>query len=328
MKEIILSNIIFPIWFLLFNPKYLLIALPIIFVIDSIALFISLLIFRKGDVLRTYKKVILKVFIVSAISYILGSLFLLAISFLPITSSWYENVISTIMYNPFENVFSFLFVAISVLIAAVSMHIFNIKISFKKTDMDEKTKKRIALLVSIIAAPYLFFYPTKIAYEGNNGIGSDNNVTQDVSKYIKQNKDTSIASDKAKTLFSDSIKYTDFEYEKVLNNVAEQVVPDEKEVVVTFSTTKELINNAEYYNSYLNSVKQTAAIMFSTCADLEIVSIVNSYKAEDGTTMTKDVLIRKDILEREYGVNFSEMSNDSTKLKEIINNTENVKIYE
>lgn len=322
MKDFIVSNITYPTWFLLIYPKYLIITIPLIFVIVSVMLLISLLITKQGNILKSYSKSILRVFGITFLSYLIGSLFLIIVSFLPISSKWYEDVISSIMYNPFSNIFSFIVVAISILGSGILIYIFNTKIGLKKLELEDRSKKNIAILLGVLLAPYIFLYPTKLAYEDTNQIGSD------VEEYIETNKDITLSSEEAKSLFSNSIEYTKLQYTKVLNNVQEYVVLDENEFVVSFTTSNDLISNNDYYASYLNSMKQTAAIMFSTCSELKIVSIVNSYLNNEGKIMTKDVLIKRDELENEYKINFSDMKNNSTKLQEIINNTENVKIYE
>ena len=73
---------------------------------------------------------------------------------------WNHNICNPLTLNPLSNIFSILWTLIAALISAGLIYLFNIKICLKKSELDIKTKKKLALSLSIITAPYLFFLPT------------------------------------------------------------------------------------------------------------------------------------------------------------------------
>lgn len=327
MKKNALYNVIFPVWFLVLVPQFWLIAIPGNFIIDSVVLLISLKIVSSLNMWKDYKSSILKIWIFGFIADMIGAGILLLLNMLPINDKWYSDIISSISANPFKNVYALIIVIVCIVISGLLIYVFNKKISLKKVDLDDRKKKGVAIALAIFTAPYLFLYPTSLAY--NNKDNNDNN-SSNLNYYIESNKDTNIKSEKTKTLFKDSLSYAtvDFNYENELKDISQLVVADESIIAVNFKTSNSLVADTDYYKQYLSFIKQTAAIMFSSCNDLEIVSIVNSFVADDGSFQTKDVLIRKVDLQREYGINFDTVKNDTSKLDKVLKDTENVNIYE
>ena len=63
--------------------------------------------------------------------------------------------------KPFRSVFAFVSVLISVAVAGVLIFVFNYKIALNKTELDKPARKKVALLMAIATAPYLFFMPVR-----------------------------------------------------------------------------------------------------------------------------------------------------------------------
>lgn len=172
MKNIKLYNVFFPIWFLLLFPITWLIAMPINFVIDSIVILLSLKFLKIDDIYQKYKKVILKVFLFGFFSDFVGAIFLFLMSTLVGMGGeesgffkWINNnIIDTIMRNPFSNIYSFILMTIAIMLAGLCIYYLNLKVSFKNVDMEEKDKKKLALYMAIFTAPYFFFVPTSVIY--------------------------------------------------------------------------------------------------------------------------------------------------------------------
>ncbi len=330
MKKNKLYNIIFPVWFLVLVPQFWLIAIPGNFVIDSIVLLISLKIVSSLNIWKDYKSSIIKIWIFGFIADIIGALILILITILPINSKWYSDLVANISFNPFKDISSLIVVIACIIVSGILIYVFNKKISFKKLDLDDGKKRSVSIILAIFTAPYLFLYPTSLIYNTPNDNDQGSEYSEDLKDYIKSNKDTNIESEKAKTLFKDSLSLAtvDFNYDSELKDISQIVVADEAEIVVNFKTDESLVNDQGYYKQYLAFIKQTAAIMFSSCDNLDTVSIVNSVVAADGSFQTKDVLIRKIDLEREYGINFDTVKNDTSELDKVLKDTENVNIYE
>lgn len=170
MKNIKLYNVFFPIWFLLLFPITWLIAMPINFVIDSIVILLSLKFLKIDDIFQKYKKVILKVFLFGFFADFVGAIFLFLMSTLVgmggEQSSFFkwinDNIINSIMENPFNNLYAFILMTIAILISGLCIYYLNLKLSFKNVDLEEKDKKKLALYMAIFTAPYLFYIPSEL----------------------------------------------------------------------------------------------------------------------------------------------------------------------
>ncbi len=160
-----LYNVFFPIWFLLIFPITWLLAIPINFAIDSIVLLICIKVLNLNGK-NVYKKSIILVVIFGFISDIIGSILLVLTQFFP-SVSIFDDIQKAVSWNPFSNIFGFIYVLISLIISAFCIYYFNKKISFKKLDISDKLKKKMALILAICTAPYLFFYPSSLMYSNN-----------------------------------------------------------------------------------------------------------------------------------------------------------------
>ena len=170
MKNKKIYNVFFPIWFLLLFPITWIIAIPLNFVIDSIVILLSLKFLRIEETFQKYKKVILKVFLCGFFSDFIGAIFLFLMSTLVVMGEeqsaffkWVnDNIINSIMENPFNNLYAFILMTIAILISGLCIYYLNLKLSFKNVDLEEKDKKKLALYMAIFTAPYLFYIPASI----------------------------------------------------------------------------------------------------------------------------------------------------------------------
>ncbi len=67
-----------------------------------------------------------------------------------------------VSYNAFESIWSIIWVTICVIISSFCIYIFNYKISFRKLEMEEGNKKKLAIALAVFTAPFLFYIPTSI----------------------------------------------------------------------------------------------------------------------------------------------------------------------
>jgi hypothetical protein len=169
-KEIRFYNVLFPLWFLLIFPITWLVVLPANFLIDSTVLLITLKALKEENILESYKKIIIKVWMFGFLADFIGAglMFLTQINIFAgesrIRDWWYKYLANPVAYNPFDNPYSFIYVVLVIIIAAAFIYIFNLKFSLKNLEADIAAKKRVALSLAIFTAPYILLYPSKLLY--------------------------------------------------------------------------------------------------------------------------------------------------------------------
>lgn len=163
-----LYNLIFPIWILWLIPLAWVVVLPANFIIDSLVVLLTLKCLKIKDKKTIYRKTILKVWGFGFLSDFIGTAVMLIPILIdsnlsmdtPIGRWWYENLTNSVSYNPLENIFAILWVSLAVLVAAWFIYLFNYKVSFKKLEIENSMKKKLALSLAVFTAPYLFYLPT------------------------------------------------------------------------------------------------------------------------------------------------------------------------
>ena len=166
-----LYNLIFPIWMLIFIPMTWLIVLPANFLIDSLILLLSLFLFVKSNYWMIYKQTILKIWGFGFLSDFIGALILFSIYLSDffiqnsvISNWWYYNVFYPVSYDTLSSIVSIIWCSIAVLVSGICIYEFNYRVSFKQLSLEPKTKKKMALLLAICTAPYLFLVPTALFF--------------------------------------------------------------------------------------------------------------------------------------------------------------------
>ena len=165
-KDIKLNNVIFPIWIMWLVPPLILFAMVGNFVIDSIVILVAFLVFKVVNstglsMWQLYKKSILKVWGFGFLADILGSIFLFVITMILNMVKGTNDMLYSIMFNPFNNIIGFLIVSAAVLLAIVLIYIFNYRIVFKKLIEDSKIRMKVALTIAIITMPWTYFIPVE-----------------------------------------------------------------------------------------------------------------------------------------------------------------------
>lgn len=159
MKKEKFYNVIFPVWLLILFPPLIFITLIGNFIIDSLVILFSLWLLKISDK-SIYKKVIWKVWIFGFLADILGSLLLLGGAYcFDFTDFLYDHFANPLYLNPSSSFLSLLFCLIVIGISAICIYFLNKRYSFQKTKLKEPEKKKIAILLAIITAPYMFLLP-------------------------------------------------------------------------------------------------------------------------------------------------------------------------
>ena len=130
-----LYNLILPIWMLLLFPMSWLFILPDNFIIDSLVLLISLYLLKQSTIKIVYKQVILKIWGFGFLPDLIGAWFLLSSNLIdllidnnPLFSQWWtEQISNPVSYQPFETIWSFLWVTAGGLIAMFCIYWLNLK---------------------------------------------------------------------------------------------------------------------------------------------------------------------------------------------------------
>lgn len=169
MKEVRLNNVIFPIWFLLFFPPVIFITLAGNFIIDSLVLVVCFYCFKLSNInnLKTfYKETIIKVWLFGFLADIIGAAILFTVGILGDSFDLPYNIISAVNYNPFDNVFAFIIITVSMLISALFIFIFNYRYALAKQIADKSLRFKVSLTLAIVTMPWTFLLPTKLFYKG------------------------------------------------------------------------------------------------------------------------------------------------------------------
>lgn len=161
-----LYNIIFPIWLLWIIPITWIVVMPANFIIDLIVVVLTLKYLKVTDIKSKAKSVILKTWILGFVADFIGTVFMFLSNIISFDTTtqfgrwWYNNITNAVAYFPFSSVYSILWITICLMITSAFIYIFNYKICFKKLEIQDTKKKKLALSVAIFTAPYLFYLPT------------------------------------------------------------------------------------------------------------------------------------------------------------------------
>ena len=246
-----LYNVIFPIWLILIVPPIVLIVIPSNFIIDSLVLLIGFKMLKLTNWFDKYRKSIIKVWIFGFIIDIIGSLLLLVTQFMGNNEYLYENLVYPLVWNPFKSIIAFIYVLIVVIICGLLIYIINYKFSFKKIDLDNKSKKIISILLACITAPYLFFLPTSYLYQSKTNdlnnyqdsyIGDNSAIGNIISKIYSGDYVESFSLDTNTLPYGVTINYKDNTYGDIYKSL-------EQDALIIFK----LVNNIDYVEFKVNS---------------------------------------------------------------------------
>ena len=158
MKEERFYNVIFPVWLILLYPLNLIFVLPINFIIDYLVLRLGAKHLQIDNYKEIAKRSIIKTWLFGFLSDIIGGVMMFV--FNGFAEFGLIDFVNAVMYDPFSRIDAFLAVVLCIFIAALCIYFFNLKFVFKKFDLDLAKKRRLALYLAIITAPYLFLLPT------------------------------------------------------------------------------------------------------------------------------------------------------------------------
>lgn len=159
MKNVRLNNIILPIWLLIYIPQVWLLTLPANFIIDSIVLLAAFAVLKVEERKVKYLKSIIKVWIFGFLADFVGAIVMIVATF-GLFNGDNSKVGEALRWNPFDNTVALLWTVLSIIVSGVCIYVFDSKFAFNKTDLSEKHKKLISLMMAIFTAPYVMLIPT------------------------------------------------------------------------------------------------------------------------------------------------------------------------
>lgn len=167
----------YPSWVAYLVSPGLFIFLVVLFIIISVILILSLKKLRVVKVTETYRKIILPACIVTFLSYIVGTLILLLTQFLARFDWINTKLAEPLVTNPFTNIYTFLYTLLAFIVSTVLIYYLNKLITMKAIRLSNGKEFKIALVLTIFTAPYLFFIPNNTVKVQPNEI-----KTEDVTK--------------------------------------------------------------------------------------------------------------------------------------------------
>ena len=177
-KSVTMYNLIFPVWLLLsplmlaiFTPPtpWILVILVIMLgnlLVDWAVVAVSLRCQGISDIKRRSLAVLLPVWLGGFLADIIGTLGMAAVLFVGSDNDWfYHNIHAPLAYiSPFESPWALLWGVSCLLISAVCIYLFNSRFCLRKADLTDVERKRTALALAVITAPYTFLLPTSWLY--------------------------------------------------------------------------------------------------------------------------------------------------------------------
>ncbi len=168
-KGITLYNIIFPIWLLLWFPSWLwLIIIPLNYLVDR-AVFTILAKKAKPELnTQFFRQNTWKLFLRGFGADFIGTLFLLIPTLFDIifdfSNKSFLDFNQALSYAPFSNPLALIYTIIAIAFAGFLIYKFDKKALLKMGVFGEAEAKKIALLLAIITAPYLYLLPGSLFY--------------------------------------------------------------------------------------------------------------------------------------------------------------------
>jgi len=176
-RDVKLYNVIFPFWLILFLPSWLwLIIIPANLAVDCLVTWLSAKRLGVADIQATLRHTWWRFWLLGFLADFMGGLWLFLGMMGPYLlwagplghrgqeayPAWlnaWENTVGHISHNAFAHPAAFLWTLAGVAIAGVCIYLFDKRAMKHCPALDDRQKRGIALAMSVITAPWLFFIP-------------------------------------------------------------------------------------------------------------------------------------------------------------------------
>lgn len=152
----VLADLVFPVFMMYFFPPLLGLAAAANLIIDALVFFLALKFLNVK--IRNQFGVLLALWALGLIADIIGSLFLILISYVD------ASVPMTLFdsYQIYSSPFSIIFTLLGILISGLLIYLLDLTVLRRKISL--RQAKRIALIFAIATAPYTFLIPANMIY--------------------------------------------------------------------------------------------------------------------------------------------------------------------
>ncbi len=155
-KDVLAYNLVFPMCMLymgvLILPVLIIILFPLNFIVDTAMLFLLFFLLKLPDKKRLYKDMIAK-------TWGFGFLADFIASFVMTYADVWLNPPNIYSIAPWEDWKLFLFVTVGIALAGALIYVFQRKFVLKEIALEERQKRRLALGMAILTAPYMMYLP-------------------------------------------------------------------------------------------------------------------------------------------------------------------------
>lgn len=156
----------YPIWLEWLIPLTWTVIFPVNFFMNLLVLVLTMKYLRVSNRKQNVKAVILRVWVMEGAANLIGTTIMLIITQFDFGRNdvWWEKICDGIWNNPWENFGAFALITMGVVLVAFFIYLFNYKWCLEKADLDDTQRKKVALSLAIVTAPYLFYLPTEWLY--------------------------------------------------------------------------------------------------------------------------------------------------------------------
>lgn len=295
-------SLVLPIWLLLVSgPVLWILILTSNFFVATLVLIIACNVFKLKNVLKIYKRSIIKMVLYGFLADAIGASLLLLVSKINP-----DGLFTNVANHPCGSWITTVYISICILLSAWIAYFFHHRLTFRDLKVSDKKKKQIAVFVAIFTAPYLFFYPVK-SIDKTGAINETTKVEVD---------NTYIGNTMITRVFAESENYTNsnFEYNDKINKVSSEIKSEDKSLVTTQISANFDSSDTIAYEKW---AKQCSVIVFVKDSGINTIN-VNLTDSKDDSRILSSLSYERKNIEAEFGVKLVELQDDSANLQNVL----------
>lgn len=301
-------SLVLPIWLLLVSgPVLWILILTSNFFVATLVLIIACNVFKLKNVLKIYKRSIIKMVLYGFLADAIGASLLLIVSKINP-----DGLFTNVANHPCGSWITTVYISICILLSAWIAYFFHHRLTFRDLNVSEKKKKQIAIFIAIFTAPYLFFYPVN-----NANLNSKTQINEDTGTVSKLETDNMyIGNTMVTRVFAESENYTNsnFEYNEKINKVSSEIKSNNKSLVTTHVSAN--FENSDI-SGYEKWAKQCSVIVFVKDANINTIN-VNLLNGNNSNNTISNLTFERKNIESEFGIKLEELQDDSSKLQIVL----------
>ena len=172
-KTVTLYNLLFPIWILVWLPTPLwLLIIPGNYLIDRLVFTISAKKQKPKLEKKFFRKHTWKLFLFGFLADFIGSILLLIPLLIPVpdgvgkhyNQSFFGKFMNALQFNAFSNPAALLYTLFAIAVAGLLIYVFDKSVLMKTKEFEPEQAKKIAFLMAVITAPYLYLVPGQLFF--------------------------------------------------------------------------------------------------------------------------------------------------------------------